>query len=315
MNKLFNPNSKYTKIYRRLIDKAICRVMEGHQYSEKHHIVPKSLGGKNTKENVVRLSGREHYIAHLLLWKSFPPGSIERKKMAYAANQMRRLSCAKINSRTYEQLKKEHSKNVGQDKIGNKNCVGLSGFIKNINTGKITRIKVGERIPTTHQKWKPKNNKKLYYYDPTTDKEYRFARHKDVTSGLLLGRSISFREKVKKTSMGNSSNRGKMTVHNPTTQEQKRIGGSEKIPMGFVKGSSDVAKKNQSISMKGRLPPNTGKHRYHNPKTNKIIQILPTDDVPLGFLRGMPKSFSEKTKSGMKKSDAWSKELIRRRLS
>jgi hypothetical protein len=36
-------------------------------YIEKHHIIPRSLGGSNDKENIVSLSGREHYIAHLLL--------------------------------------------------------------------------------------------------------------------------------------------------------------------------------------------------------------------------------------------------------
>ena len=36
-------------------------------YTENHHIIPKSLGGTDTAENLVRLSPREHFIAHLLL--------------------------------------------------------------------------------------------------------------------------------------------------------------------------------------------------------------------------------------------------------
>ena len=31
-------------------------------YYEKHHIQPKSLGGSNKKENLVRLTAREHFI-------------------------------------------------------------------------------------------------------------------------------------------------------------------------------------------------------------------------------------------------------------
>jgi len=36
-------------------------------YIEKHHIIPRSLGGTDDASNIVALSGREHYVAHLLL--------------------------------------------------------------------------------------------------------------------------------------------------------------------------------------------------------------------------------------------------------
>lgn len=38
-------------------------------YYENHHIVPKSLGGGNSKENLVLLTAREHFVCHLLLTK------------------------------------------------------------------------------------------------------------------------------------------------------------------------------------------------------------------------------------------------------
>lgn len=40
-----------------------------NSYFEKHHIIPRSLGGKNTKDNIVLLTGKEHYVAHHLLSK------------------------------------------------------------------------------------------------------------------------------------------------------------------------------------------------------------------------------------------------------
>lgn len=39
------------------------------EYHEKHHIVPRSLGGSDAPENIVRLTPREHYLAHWLLAK------------------------------------------------------------------------------------------------------------------------------------------------------------------------------------------------------------------------------------------------------
>jgi hypothetical protein len=37
---------------------------------EKHHILPKCLGGTNEITNLVLLTPREHFVAHLLLWKN-----------------------------------------------------------------------------------------------------------------------------------------------------------------------------------------------------------------------------------------------------
>lgn len=41
-------------------------------YQEKHHIIPKSLGGSNNRENLVWLYAQEHYYAHKLLAKENP---------------------------------------------------------------------------------------------------------------------------------------------------------------------------------------------------------------------------------------------------
>ena len=38
-------------------------------YYEEHHILPKCLGGLNTKDNLVLLTPREHFIVHFVLWK------------------------------------------------------------------------------------------------------------------------------------------------------------------------------------------------------------------------------------------------------
>lgn len=38
-------------------------------YYEKHHIIPRSCGGDNSKDNLILLTAREHYLAHYLLTK------------------------------------------------------------------------------------------------------------------------------------------------------------------------------------------------------------------------------------------------------
>jgi hypothetical protein len=61
-------HNKYSKWYFNIISAAQVRIEE-LSYSEKHHILPKSLGGKNNKENLVILTAREHFICHQLLIK------------------------------------------------------------------------------------------------------------------------------------------------------------------------------------------------------------------------------------------------------
>ena len=38
-------------------------------YSERHHILPRSMGGSDDLDNLVYLSARAHFIAHWLLWR------------------------------------------------------------------------------------------------------------------------------------------------------------------------------------------------------------------------------------------------------
>lgn len=74
---------------------------------ERHHVLPRSLGGTNKKTNITRLTAREHFICHLLLTK-FTTGEA-KKKMIFAARYMlvtrRGL---KVTSRKYDRLRTEH---------------------------------------------------------------------------------------------------------------------------------------------------------------------------------------------------------------
>ena len=60
----------YKKIYDDLIDSCKTRSIDG--YVENHHIIPVSLGGMDTYDNLVKLTPREHYVAHQLLIKLYP---------------------------------------------------------------------------------------------------------------------------------------------------------------------------------------------------------------------------------------------------
>lgn len=56
------------------------------QYVEKHHILPKALGGTDLKSNIVKLTAREHFICHVLLVK-MTQGD-DKRRMAFALSMM-----------------------------------------------------------------------------------------------------------------------------------------------------------------------------------------------------------------------------------
>ena len=60
----------YAAIYSRLMERSRGRIREG--YMERHHVVPRCMGGSNEKENLVLLTAKEHFIAHKLLVRMFP---------------------------------------------------------------------------------------------------------------------------------------------------------------------------------------------------------------------------------------------------
>lgn len=60
----------YIRIYDQLISRARDRNIDG--YLERHHVIPRCLGGSDSKENLVKLTPEEHYVAHQLLVKIYP---------------------------------------------------------------------------------------------------------------------------------------------------------------------------------------------------------------------------------------------------
>jgi hypothetical protein len=59
--------NKYSIWYYKIINNAKNRTATG--YTEKHHIIPRSLNGTDDDSNIVKLTAREHFVCHLLLTK------------------------------------------------------------------------------------------------------------------------------------------------------------------------------------------------------------------------------------------------------
>jgi hypothetical protein len=116
--------NKYEKWYKNITDFAKHRITE--DYTEKHHILPKSLGGSDKITNLVYLTAREHFICHWLLTKIYPEGEehwkmINAFRMMRAENPKQKRYSTNITARVYSNLKEEYSKLQSQRYIGEKN--------------------------------------------------------------------------------------------------------------------------------------------------------------------------------------------------
>lgn len=116
--------NKYKLWHDNIIANAQSRVLKG--YKEKHHILPRSVGGTDDKSNLVELTAKEHFIVHMLLCK-FTKG-LARRSMLYAFKAMSYYKKDgrdyKINSRIAEKLRSElkfsdeHKQKMSEKKLG-----------------------------------------------------------------------------------------------------------------------------------------------------------------------------------------------------
>lgn len=110
-------DNKYYKWYKQLTSQ---KDRELSCYTEKHHIVPRSLGGSNDKDNLVILTAREHFIAHLLLTKCTE--GVFKQKMGYALwNMVNRDNGLRTNSKTYETIRNAHIAMLSKQNSGSGN--------------------------------------------------------------------------------------------------------------------------------------------------------------------------------------------------
>lgn len=119
----------YQRHYDALIKRAQSRAIDG--YAERHHILPRCLGGSDDPENIAALTPEEHYVAHQLLVKIHP----HEAKMVFAALAMtrgrpsnkrygwlRRLFAVRISEihkgKPKPPMTDEHRRNIGLGQLG-----------------------------------------------------------------------------------------------------------------------------------------------------------------------------------------------------
>ena len=216
----FEPiKNKYHSWYYNLIEKARDRTKIDGCYYEAHHIIPRCMGGTEEKTNLVNLTLREHYIAHLLLSKMFAGG--ESKRKMYFALWRMLLNVKKRNSRVFEMYRKQYievslktqviseetRKKISANKIGKprKRTQKMVDAWKN-------RDMTGNKNPMFGKKHSEETKNKIRHY------------HSNKTLSEETKRRISENGKGKKRPEGmNVGNKNPMFGKNHSEETRKKI--------------------------------------------------------------------------------------------
>ena len=275
--------------------KSLNRFKGDGNYYEKHHIKPRSLGGDNSKENLVLLTAREHFLAHYLLCK-FIKGT-DKKKMVWAFHRLcysdssrhvRKENNFKMSSRFYEYLRKEFIK-IFEDENYRKRCSErskdrvwinngtISKMVKNFelenflkegwSVGRImNKVNLGKHAYTEEEKKRKsliasiKGKNSIWVHNNLEDRMIQKDQLKEfLENGYSKGRS----HKKKASSNGQI---GRVAIYNPVTNEERRIDEKDLdsfLSKGFIKGRRKASEETKQKMSRARTDPNSKSQKYY----------------------------------------------------
>lgn len=146
----------YKNIYDDLITKAKNR--ETSEYTENHHILPKCMGGSDDRANLVRLTAREHYIAHWLLAKAYQSRNLVFAWRSMAMNPLGK----RYTSHSFRYAREAWVREMSE---ANRGVVFTEERKRNLSIAHLGQKawNMGVKMPT-HQKYIDSRND--YYADP-----------------------------------------------------------------------------------------------------------------------------------------------------
>ena len=223
----------YKKVYDALMEKRRSNPVPNDEYGERHHIVPRSEGGTDDGDNLVRLTAREHYIAHLLLAKIYSDVKMYSAVIYMQCRTNTQNREYKFNSRLYEKMRLKFSDKQRGMKIGTRHWYSPSMNKYFQTKEKPTEDAVIRGNPSCRQHW-----------------SYEQKRHmSEMYKGI---------PKSEETKLNMKAAQAKMRVemsywYNPTTKELRR---STECPgQGWRKGgcpASEEKKNKISKALKGK---------------------------------------------------------------
>lgn len=123
-------------------------------YAEVHHIVPRSLGGSDDADNLIRLTARQHYVAHWMLARALGGsaaraffmmsnfgryGHVNSTTYAIARQEYAKIAAIQMTGRIMPPVSKETRKKQSQAKLGKK--------LTPEHIEKVRQTRIGKKMP------------------------------------------------------------------------------------------------------------------------------------------------------------------------
>lgn len=151
----------YQKIHDNIIKRSLIRTL--YCYTEKHHIIPKCMGGGNDPSNIAILTPEEHFVVHQLLVKIYP----DNAKLVFAVRMMLlspNQENKRINNKEYGWLKKKHSEACSSSRKGENNAFyGKKHSAE--SRRKNSESKLGKKYSDEQKKKRLENKKRRHLSD------------------------------------------------------------------------------------------------------------------------------------------------------
>jgi hypothetical protein len=221
-------------------------------YYEAHHIIPKCMGGADSKDNLVLLTAKEHFICHLLLEKMYPNEkglALAAYRLIYGNEEFRKE--IRVTSKTISDVKQraiEAIRKYGrerQHKDEERKIISQKAkerWKKFVDSGRIEDIKKNISESTKKSMMNPEiiektriNKGSKWYTNIITNESMHWYQGMDTPDQNIWrpGRpkmSSKTKEKIKKI----QENIG--YYYNDNLKENRRFNTEEPIPDGWVKG-------------------------------------------------------------------------------
>jgi hypothetical protein len=228
----------YKKVYDNIIQNRLNTPLSVGEYGENHHILPRSLGGSDKRENIVRLTAREHFICHALLAEMYERETFEWHKMNHAFMAMKAANDAQkryFNSRLYELKRKDFSKVISKANGGENSPYYETIYIYNETSKETRRIHKDSLIPkgwlqgrinvfSAEGRQRLKDNNPKYWKGKLFSDE-----HKQNMSTVKKGENNSFFGKNHTVESKHRQSKIKQGEHNPMFGKHHTYESKEKM--------------------------------------------------------------------------------------